>query len=330
MFHTATLLSDGRVLIAAGGDATADLYDPKTGTFSPTGSMSGLRSGATATLLSDGRVLIAGGSGASAVLASAELYDPKTGKFAATGSMESPRSNATAALLSDGRVLVVGGNDALGATAHKSLASAELYDSKTGKFTVAGSMKDGRQDHTASLLPDGRVLIAGGFTDSGSYIPLASAELYDPCTDEFSATGSMTVAGAIQTATRLSDGRVLIVGGAGVVVQSQATFVNPAELYDPKTGKFAATGSLKEGRTHATATLLADGRVLVMGGDIQSGILQSVESYDPATGTFTAAGQMTVARFSQTATVLQDGRILIAGGRDRTGNPLASAELCQP
>jgi hypothetical protein len=353
MSHTATLLSDGRVLIAAGGDTSADLYDPKTGKFSRTGSMSGPRTRATATLLSDGRVLIAGGYGASGVLASAELYDPATGVFTATGSMKDGRSEATATLLSDGRVLIAGGYDGLNAAAaeergtqrerplmaiypsgppppHENRASAELYDPGTGKFTATGSMKDGRMNHTAALLPDGRVLIAGGFSDIVNFIPLASAELYDPSTGKFTATGSMTVAGTIQTATLLSNGRVLVAGGAGVVVVDQLTFFTPAELFDPKTGKFTATGSMTDPRTYATATLLSDGRVLIVGGNRQSNLITSAELYDPATGMFTAAGTMATARFSHTATRLQDGRVLIAGGLDRVSNPIISAELYQP
>ena len=349
--HTATLLTDGRVLIGAGGDTSADLYDPKTGEFSSTGSMSGPRYGATATLLSDGSVLVAGGY-AGGVLASAELYDPRSGRFTPTGSMKDGRSKATATLLSDGRVLIAGGYPGSG-TANaegrgtrleprlaaiypstiprlNSRASAELYDPQTGKFTTTGSMTAARMDHTAALLPDGRVLIAGGVSDIVYFTPLASSELYDPSTGKFTATGSMTERRGAQTATLLSNGRVLVAGGAGEPIKGQGTFFASAELFDPKTGKFTATGSMKEGGVSGTAALLSDGRVLVVGGYGGSKLLASAELYDPATGMFTAAGRMATARSSHTATRLQDGRVLIVGGLDAASNPIISAELFQP
>jgi hypothetical protein len=237
---SATLLNDGRVLIARGADLSQPslLYDPSTNAFATTGSMTTARVGQTATLLSDGRVLIAGGFGVQGGplvgLASAELYDPKTGKFSPTGSMTTARVGQTATLLSDGRVLIAGGATA-DIIAGKMLASAELYDPKTGTFSPTGSMITARGVQTATLLSDGRVLIAGGsdlrLIAGGSDSPgdslaggsLASAELYDPTTGRFSPTGSMTTARVDQTATLLSDGRVLIAGGSD----------SSAELYQP-------------------------------------------------------------------------------------------------
>jgi Galactose oxidase, central domain len=236
---TATLLNDGRVLVARGVDPQPSLlFDPATDTFAATGSMITARVDQTTTLLSDGRVLIAGGfvaqGGLLVGLASAELYDPKTGKFSPTGSMITARGGQTATLLSDGRVLIAGGATA-GISVGKILASAELYDPKTGTFSPTGSMITARGGQTATLLSDGRVLIAGGsdlrLIAGGSDSPgdslaggsLASAELYDPTTGRFSPTGSMTTARVGQTATLLSDGRVLIAGGSD----------SSAELYQP-------------------------------------------------------------------------------------------------
>jgi hypothetical protein len=232
--QTATLLPDGRVLIAGGSDlASAELYDPRTGTFSSTGSMMTARDGCTATLLPDGRVLMAGGHMDTSYLtiyfASAELYDPKTGTFSPTGSMTTARTGHTATLLAAGRVLIAGGSAGTVSTSDRyvPLTSAELYDTKSGTFGPAGSMITAREYQTATLLSDGRVLIAGGETTPG---PLALAELYDPATGKFAATGSMITARESQTTTLLSDGRVLIAGGlASLLGDALAS----AELYQP-------------------------------------------------------------------------------------------------
>jgi len=187
----------------------------------------------TATLLPDGRVLVAGGEDAcGAALASAELYDPRTGSWTPTGSMVAPRADHTATLLPDGRVLVAGGTDlapASGASADTTgpAASAELYDPRTGSWTATGSMVGQHVMHTATLLPDGRVLVAGG--TSG---PAASAELYDPRTRSWTATGSMLTPRRSHTATLMPDGRVLVVGGLGY----GWILPDSAELYDPGSG----------------------------------------------------------------------------------------------
>jgi Kelch motif len=231
---TATLLQDGRVLIT-GGSATpdgnnaltsAELYDPKTGTFSPSGSMTTARFGQTATLLLDGRVLITGGTAApmgGPSLTSAELYDPKTGTFSPTGSMTTASDGYTATLCQDGRVLTAGGWD----DGNRALTSVELYNPKTGTFSPTGSMTTARSFQTATLLLDGRVLIAGGWPTPGGNTVLTSAEFYDPKTGTFIPTGSMTNIITVVTATLLSDGRVLITGG------QEGTWFPPAELYNP-------------------------------------------------------------------------------------------------
>jgi hypothetical protein len=165
--------------------ASAEIYDPKTGTFSPTGAMTGRRAYDAATLLADGRVLVAGGSTGSTDLASAEIFDPKTGAFSATGPLTVARIYQTATLLADGRVLVAGGGGDY--TNRLFLASAEIFDPKTGTFSATGPMTEARTYHGATLLADGRVLVTGGF---GALAPLASAEIFDPKTGTFSPTGS--------------------------------------------------------------------------------------------------------------------------------------------
>jgi uncharacterized delta-60 repeat protein len=330
---TATLLADGRVLFAGGAGSTtlqgpainsAELYDPKTGAFSPTGSMTAARWGHTATLLPDGRVLIVGGAAGRdfaidgplpLAVASAELYDPKTGKFTKTGAMSTAREFHTATLLSDGRVLIAGGmySDGKPHGISPLLVTAEIYDPKTGTFSPTGSMIEPRAQQTATLLSDGRVLIACGEDANGT--PITSAELFDPKTGSFSPTGSASA--ARNTANLLPDGRVLMVGITGGVTSS-------AELYEPASGTFSQAGSMVTPRYTQTATLLADGRVLVTGES-------SAELYDPASGTFSRAGTMTIASSGYTATLLRDGRVLMAGGAvDQYGKPVTSAELYQP
>jgi hypothetical protein len=326
---TATLLSDGRVLIAGGGYPaldSAELYDPSAGTFSPTGSMTTTHWGHTATLLSNGKVLIAGGSPVGGP--TAELYDPSTGAFAPTGDMVTPGQRGhVATLLSNGNVLISRGT-ITGAGGYLHPAAPELYDPGTGTFTQAGETNGNKEGATATRLNDNRVLLTGGWNTG-------DASLYDP------AAGSTTLLGLFpiwsHTATLLANGSVLITGG--VFFTGSDTYndygvesLGNSQIYDPSMGSFTATGSLSEARDRHTATLLPDGRVLIAGGDWNySRALTSAELYDPASGTFGSTGAMTAGRDSHTATLLQDGTVLIAGGT--TSWPyvaLASAELYIP
>jgi N-acetylneuraminic acid mutarotase len=262
--HTATLLPNGKVLVA-GGETTggaslagAELYDPSTGTWSPAGAMATTRSGHTATLLPNGNVLVASGvSGSgSSYAASAEIYDPATGAWSPTGALAQARRLFSATLLPNGKVLVVGGFNG------SYLASAELYDPALGTWSSTGALATRRYGLTSTLLPNGKVLAAGGYYYDGTDRYLSSAELYDPSTGTWSATGSLTTARYLPTVTLLPSGRVLLAGGNGNGFFS----LNSVELYNPATGTWSAGGTLGTTRMGHTATHLGNGYVLLASG----------------------------------------------------------------
>jgi len=283
--HTATLLTDGRVLVAGGSTPegptpTAELYDPATGAWTLTGSMTYTRSGdSAATLLTDGRVLVAGGTTPKGPTPTAELYDPATGIWAVTGSMNYARAGHPATLLTDGKVLVAG---------KTSGDTAELYDPATGIWAVTGSMNYARWGHRATLLTDGTVLVVGGSGTSFYYYhwePTATAEAYDPATGAWRVTAAMTDARIGHTATLLASGRVLVAGGAlgcwPYSSQDAGSFpypqLNSAEGYDPVSGTWFARTLMQTGRYNHTATLLNDGRVLIAGGFSETITTVSIE-----------------------------------------------------
>lgn len=327
--NSATLLKDGKVLIA-GGDkgrapmiAVAELYDPAKHAFTPTGSMKTPRGGHVATLLGDGRVLITGGMDNLRVISAAEVYDPATGQFTAVEPMKSKREKHTATLLKDGRVLITGGypGDAF------PTAATELFDPAKGKFIPGPPMTVARQNHTATLLADGRVLLAGGVGNKG---PLSSTELYDPASGRFSAAGNMKAARQGHTATLLPDGKVLITGGSAGNIPAEKS----AELYDPASGRFTMVGDMEVAREGHNATLLPNGEVLIVGGsgtNPQQRYLASVEIYNPATRRFKLLGEMLLPRFGPTLTLLDNGEVLVTGRFSAPGYfATSTAELYQP
>lgn len=334
---TATLLPDGDVLVAGGGTAAAELYHPKSGTWSATGSMSTSRTDATATLLPDGDVLVAGGccqpGNPYENLATAELYDPTTGTWSLTGSLNVPRAGATATLLQNGQVLVAGGacngtNYGCDAGSYLvNLRSAELYNPSTGTWAMTGSMRFGRELQTATLLPSGEVLVAGGFNncDDDFCTDLANAELYDPVTGTWLRTGSMSGPREQQTATLLPDGDILVAGGLNQGGFSGFTHTYAsAELYNPVFGRWTTTGTMDSPRAGQTATLLDGGWVLVAGGGSDTS-----EVYQPALGQWVSTGDLSTVRTDATATALPDGNVLVAGGTGPDQEPLSTAEVFQ-
>jgi hypothetical protein len=344
-------LRDGRVLICGGtatGEiggvlASAELYDPATRSFMPTGAMTVPRTGQTITMLRDGRVLLTGGNknvGFRSQLASAEIYDPAGGTFSPTGSMTTAREGHTATMLRDGRVLIAGGSSN-GVTATD---SAEIYDPASGSFSRTGHLNQPRVAHVAALLGTGKVLIAGGGRGGmpGGYISYDTAEMYDPATRSFTPVRAHMKSDRVGAAAdRLSDGRVLIVGGkSGRVVTSRhpnlssLTPLNSAEIYDPESHAFIATGNMGEPHYLATATRLDNGDVLVVGGWIIQGPIvvgmRDAALYHPETNMFSRTGRTNVPRLTNTATLLNDGEVLIAGGIGEKSLVNASVEFYSP
>jgi hypothetical protein len=331
--HTATLLPNGKVLIAGGNTACIigspclrpdhpELYDPATGTFTATGSMStAFRDEANAVLLPDGKVLIAGSG--------VEVYDPSTGEFHTAGIPATLTAVYSTALLNDGRVLLIGSG------------GAELYDPVSGSFSPVANWPG--QDYrpldanTSSfwypvVLADGKVLLAP--YDSGS-----GCEIYDPATGTFNLTGTLGYFLGVPHRTLLQNGAALFTGGSDGLGN-----VNRAKLYDPAAGVFASSGSMSTPREFHSTTLLPDGTVLVAGGAGQSGCTQpplaGAEIYDPATSGFSTTGSLASARIAHTATLLNNGQVLITGGMAFTSgcqskvgssiNGMSSAELYTP
>jgi hypothetical protein len=324
-FNYGFLLSNGKVLIANSGwsgNATAELYDYQTGTFSNTGSLnSGNRYRAAAVLLSgNNKVLFTGGS---YVGAASEIYDATTGVFTNVPNMTVSRGDHSATLLNNGKVFISGG---YGSSTY--LNSTEIYDPVTNTFTPKRSMSSRRAFHSSILLNDGTVLIVGGYS-STAY--LNTAEIYDPSTNLYTATtNNMSDARGYPTLTLLNNGKVLIVGGAN----QRTGYLQPtytAELYDPTTKTFSNLPSLPGWMYYHTATLQSDGMVLITGGQASYGgvEIQTALLFDPSTNQFiTGVTPMTTGRAWHSATLLPNGKTLIVGGY--SGGSARTAEIYDP
>jgi TATA-box binding protein (TBP) (component of TFIID and TFIIIB) len=316
----ATLLSSGKVLVTGGHapligyQSTAELYDPRTGTWSAGADMGTTRSWHTATVLRSGKVLIAGGFGAGGHTASAELYDPKTGIYTATGNLLQARAQHVATLLPSGKVLVCAGEGAAGP-----LASAELFDpdasNGAGAFVATAPLATPRLGPAAARLQSGRVLVTGGEGMAGAAV--ASAELFDPSGNagagSFTSAGSMSVGRTRLTATLMGNGQVLVAGG-----KTPTTAHASAERFDPTanggSGGFLPAASMASARSWPGAALMPDGKVLVIGGRDGPSAHATTELYDPTADAFTPGPDLVVVREHFTATMLPSGRLLLVGG----------------
>jgi MYXO-CTERM domain-containing protein len=306
-------VNSGKVLVVGGNGplASAELYDPGTGTWGATGGLTTARTLHTATLLGSGLVVVAGGQGAGPVtLASAERYDPAAGTWSATlNAMPAATQSHTASVLpASGKVLVAGGSN--GAAA---ILNASLYDPTLNSWSATGSMVGARVAHTASVLTGGNVLVAGGFGITYT----ATAELYNPVAGTWSAAAAMTTPRDFHTAVVLLTGKVLVAGGAN------GPGVMSAEIYDPSTNNWNPVAAMSTPRYFHTASLLASGKVLVAGGTNGPSSLSSTETYDPTANTWTSAGTMVTGRYSHTASAIAGGKILVAAGHSTVTIPNA-------
>ncbi|MEU7867123.1 DUF6603 domain-containing protein [Dactylosporangium sp. NPDC049140] len=300
--HTLTRLADGRVLAAGGLGAAgvplaaAEVYTPLTGAWSAVSDLGTARSGHTATPLPDGRVLLAGGTGAraqgGAALAGAEIFDPIAGKFVAAAPMTDARTRHCAVALPGGSILVIGGALATGGR-DAALAYCEVYDPAARTWTPTGSLTAPRAGHQATPLPDGRVLVTGGDPPTarlaGRYRSgsLDGAEVYDPTTGQWTQLEALPGGRSRHRAVALPGGRVLVLGGTGG--PGRRAGYRSAATYDPRpgpgAGAWTGTGALAEGRADFAALLLADGRILVVGGRTAAGPAAAEPGLDSLTAT---------------------------------------------
>jgi hypothetical protein len=329
--HTATMLSGGDVLVVGGDSsfsgpiASAETFVTVSEKWMSASPINQARSLHTETALDDGNVLITGGqTDFGGAISSAELYNRTEDSWSLTGEMSEARVFHTANKLSDGKVLVAGGTVQF----ERSYASAEIYDPATGVWNTVSPMSMPHALHTATLMDDGRVLVAGGLTNGDNIT--GSAEIFDPLSATWTQTGQMANPRAFHSATLLSDGKVLVTGGISDAYGTMAP--TAAEVYDPVTGEWETVGRMNLSRANHTATLLIDGRVLIVGGDNDFETLNSVEIYDPFADEWSMIESMTLARVGHTATLLEAGQVIVIGGEGGGGFivALGSSEVYDP
>lgn len=256
-----------------------------------------------------------------------------------TDSLNVVRYDHSTTLLANGKVLAAAGRT-LNVTPVQNFSSAEIYDPISEEWTLTGSLNTARFSHTGTLLPDGKVLVAGGFgpqPSTGNQPVLDTAELYDPATGTWMATGSMNVRRALHVAVLLTNGKVLVAGGRTCDQPPPATCgsafrTNTAELYDPATGTWTLTGSMNADRHTTAGVRLLDGRVIVPAGFTATtpNGSNTADIYDPATGTWSLTGNLNRGRSRSGAMLLNDGRVMTALGFNGPSVPNPTTEIYNP
>ena len=327
MWHTATRLADGRILVVGGSRATdqflteAEIFDPAIGQTRMVAPLHTARHGHTATLLQDGRVLVVGGySLPRQWLDDAEVYNPATGTWTVVPPQYSQATSSTATLMKDGRVLVVGGDIGSGVATER----VEIFDPNTNTWSEARPLSSVLSGHTAQLLDDGHVLVAGGWGANGAPPAGGDAQIYDPHTNTWTATGPMVKPRWYGQSVRLPDGRVLVTGGT-LLNQPVPPILAIAEIYDPVSNAWTAAADLAQARFTHTLVLLPDGQVLAVGGARDwdccwtgTSFVREIERYDPVANAWRTIGDLSEPRAWATTALLPDGRVWLAGGRNNT------------
>ncbi|PMS18845.1 hypothetical protein C0Z18_16090 [Trinickia dabaoshanensis] len=307
-----TLLPSGKVFSAGGSNVhsgDAELYDPNQDIWSEASPLAII--GNTAALLQSGKVLSVGGQSFYGITGHSATYDPALNSWSAPATMLQTRYGNTTTLLPDGTVLVTGGMFGPPTQAREE----ERYSPSSDSWSAVPAMASSRAAHTATLLANGKVLVAGGYDPSvGTAGSTSSAEIYDPTANTWSPAANMAVARDRHTATLLSDGKVLVVGGANASGQP----LSSAELYDPSTNTWSSAGNLTAARMQHAAVLLPNGKVLILGGSVNPSDpadvgLATAEIYDPAINSWSAAGSMTMPRAQPGAVLLKNGTVLACG-----------------
>ncbi|MEI6231693.1 MAG: kelch repeat-containing protein [Planctomycetota bacterium] len=332
--HTATLLSNGNVLVV-GGEAdggttllSAEVYDSTSDKWTLAASLNSARKRHTATRLADGTVLVAGGLSDSGTVSSAEVYDPVANTWTTTSSMSATRQSHTATVLPNGKVLVAGGAKQTTGSPSASvtaLNTTEIYDPSSSAWIPAPNMSKAHYFHSAILLANNKVLVASGaFSQTiQSTTTTPNAELYDYIQNTWTLGGTLAFGRAQAVIAPVTFGRVLVTGGL-----SGTNRLSSAELYDSQTIAWSGTGALAQLRTLHTGTLLNSGLVFVAAGFDGSNVLNSAEVYDPIAATWSSAGTLAAARQYHTATLLGNGNVLLVGGTNQIA--LSSTEIFNP
>lgn len=279
--------------------------------------------GDSVTTLNDGRVLVVGDLPSPGDWNGAQIYSPAKNAWKSTAFLVDKRRWHTSTLLLDGRVLVTGGRERSGRVLH----TVELFDPADDSWTSTSVMHRGRALHAAALLDDGRVLVVGGFDDDLK--TLASAEIYDPDTRTWTLLNDMSEPRSLPSASTLHDGRVLVTGGSHTGTGPAAVH-STAEIYEPETNTWSSAGRLVVNRAGHSATVLRDGRVLVVGGAGPATNIAQAEMYDPAVNAWSPAGLLALARAGHSAALMSDGRVIIAAGWGDDGSAGHLVELFDP